>query len=472
MIAERQKNMMSFRRGTLQSNASVTSMIQRFSDIFIIFSGLYIARFFFHETFQSQDLIIVLTSVVMFQMIGGITDFYRSWRGVRIGVELRVILQNWTLSVLFTLGVLSVINISDNDMTLYVRWFVIVSIGFIISRLIIRLAIGYLRNLGFNTRNVAIMGAVPVGIRLAETLRDAHWMGFRVLGIYDDNVMPDGSSINKCGDLKKMIADAKEGKIDRVYIALPMSQEKIIKEVVAELSDSTCSVMLIPDIFTFNLLHSRSEEINGVPVVSLFDTPMSGVNKVIKRLEDIILSILILAFISPVLILISIFVKLSSPGPVIFKQKRYGIDGKGIAVWKFRSMMVMENDDKVVQAKKGDARVTTLGGFLRRTSLDELPQFINVLKGDMSIVGPRPHAVVHNEQYRTMISGYMLRHKMKPGITGWAQINGWRGETDTLEKMEKRVEFDLEYIHNWTLWLDIKIIFMTIFKGFVNKSAY
>jgi putative colanic acid biosynthesis UDP-glucose lipid carrier transferase len=405
-------------------------------------------------------------------MIGGITDFYRSWRGVRIGVELRVILQNWTLSVLFTLGVLSVINMSDNDVTLYVRWFVIVSIGFIISRLIIRLAIGYLRNLGFNTRNVAIMGAVPVGIRLAETLRDAHWMGFRVLGIYDDNVMPDGSGINKCGDLKKMIADAKEGKIDRVYIALPMSQEKLIKEVVAELSDSTCSVMLIPDIFTFNLLHSRSEEINGVPVVSLFDTPMSGVNKVIKRLEDIILSILILAFISPVLILISIFVKLSSPGPVIFKQKRYGIDGKGIAVWKFRSMVVMENDDKVVQAKKGDARVTTLGGFLRRTSLDELPQFINVLKGDMSIVGPRPHAVVHNEQYRKMISGYMLRHKMKPGITGWAQINGWRGETDTLEKMEKRVEFDLEYIHNWTLWFDIKIIFMTIFKGFVNKSAY
>jgi putative colanic acid biosynthesis UDP-glucose lipid carrier transferase len=472
MIAERQKNMMSFRRGTLQSNASVTSMIQRFSDIFIIFSGLYIARIFFHETFQSQDLILVLTSIVIFQMIGGITDFYRSWRGVRIGVELRVILQNWTLSVLFTLGVLSVINMSDNDVTLYVRWFVIVSIGFIISRLIIRLAIGYLRNLGFNTRNVAIMGAVPVGIRLAETLRDAHWMGFRVLGIYDDNVMPDGSGINKCGDLKKMIADAKEGKIDRVYIALPMSQEKLIKEVVAELSDSTCSVMLIPDIFTFNLLHSRSEEINGVPVVSLFDTPMSGVNKVIKRLEDIILSILILAFISPVLILISIFVKLSSPGPVIFKQKRYGIDGKGIAVWKFRSMVVMENDDKVVQAKKGDARVTTLGGFLRRTSLDELPQFINVLKGDMSIVGPRPHAVVHNEQYRKMISGYMLRHKMKPGITGWAQINGWRGETDTLEKMEKRVEFDLEYIHNWTLWFDIKIIFMTIFKGFVNKSAY
>lgn len=472
MIADRQKTMMSFRRGTLQSNASVTSLIQRLSDVFIIFSGLYITRFFFRETFQSQDLIMVLTSIVVFQMIGGMTDFYRSWRGVRIGVELRVILQNWILSVLVTLGILSIISLPDNDISIYIRWFIVVSIGFIVSRLVIRLVIGYLRNMGFNTRNVAIMGAMPVGIKLAETLRDAHWMGFRVLGIYDDNAIPEGTTINKCGDLSRLVCDAKEGKIDRVYIALPMSQERIIKDVVAELSDSTCSVMLIPDIFTFNLLHSRSEEINGVPVVSLFDTPMSGVNKVIKRLEDIILSVMILAFISPVLVLISIFVKISSPGPIIFKQQRYGIDGKGIAVWKFRSMVVMENDDKVIQAKKGDARVTSLGGFLRRTSLDELPQFINVLKGDMSIVGPRPHAVVHNEQYRKMISGYMLRHKMKPGITGWAQINGWRGETDTLDKMEKRVEFDLDYIHNWTLWLDVKIIFLTIFKGFVNKSAY
>ncbi|HHO8640587.1 TPA: exopolysaccharide biosynthesis polyprenyl glycosylphosphotransferase, partial [Klebsiella pneumoniae] len=176
--------------------------------------------------------------------------------------------------------------------------------------------------------------------------------------------------------------------------------------------------------------------------------------------------------ISPLLIIISLAVKITSPGPVIFRQTRYGMDGKPIKVWKFRSMVVMENDTEVKQATKDDVRVTNVGKFLRRTSLDELPQFFNVLFGEMSIVGPRPHAVSHNEQYRSLIEGYMLRHKVKPGITGWAQINGWRGETDTLDKMEKRIEFDLEYIRSWSVWLDLKIIVMTIFKGFVNKSAY
>ena len=316
------------------------------------------------------------------------------------------------------------------------------------------------------------MGSLPVGIKLAETLNDAHWMGFKVLGIYDDACNSIDTKVGKCGDLEQLIRDAKDGRIDRIYIAMPMEQERLIKDTVAELSDTTCSVMLIPDVFTFNILQSRSEEINGVSVVSLFDTPISGVNKIIKRVEDIILSLAILIFISPVLLLIAMSVKFTSPGPIIFKQRRYGMDGKSIMVWKFRSMSVMENGDKVVQAKKGDARVTAVGAFLRRTSLDELPQFINVLMGDMSIVGPRPHAVAHNEQYRKLIKGYMLRHKVKPGITGWAQINGWRGETDTLDKMQSRVEYDLDYIRNWSVWFDIRIIFLTVFKGFINKSAY
>ncbi|HCQ8176166.1 TPA: exopolysaccharide biosynthesis polyprenyl glycosylphosphotransferase, partial [Escherichia coli] len=192
-------------------------------------------------------------------------------------------------------------------------------------------------------------------------------------------------------------------------------------------------------------LQSRTEEVNGIPVVPIFETPLNGINMVLKRLEDIILSVVILTLISPILIIISLCVKLTSPGPIIFKQTRYGMDGKPIKVWKFRTMVVMENDN-VTQATKNDVRVTKVGRFLRRTSLDELPQFFNVLFGGMSIVGPRPHAVIHNEQYRSLIEGYMLRHKVKPGITGWAQINGWRGETDTLEKMEKRVEYDLEYI--------------------------
>ncbi len=253
---------------------------------------------------------------------------------------------------------------------------------------------------------------------------------------------------------------------------MSMSEEAKMRGLIKSLTDTTCSVILIPDIFTFNILQSRTEEVNGVPVVPLFDTPLNGINMVFKRLEDIILSLFILLLISPLLIIISLAVKITSPGPVIFRQTRYGMDGKPIKVWKFRSMVVMENDTEVKQATKDDVRVTNVGKFLRRTSLDELPQFFNVLFGEMSIVGPRPHAVSHNEQYRSLIEGYMLRHKVKPGITGWAQINGWRGETDTLDKMEKRIEFDLEYIRSWSVWLDLKIIVMTIFKGFVNKSAY
>jgi putative colanic acid biosynthesis UDP-glucose lipid carrier transferase len=172
------------------------------------------------------------------------------------------------------------------------------------------------------------------------------------------------------------------------------------------------------------------------------------------------------------MLLIAIGVKLSSPGPILFKQHRYGMDGKPIKVWKFRSMTTCDDGDSVIQAKKGDARITQYGSFLRRTSLDELPQFINVLMGEMSVVGPRPHAVAHNEEYRKIISGYMLRHKVKPGITGWAQVNGWRGETDTIEKMEQRVEHDMRYIRNWSLWLDLNIVFRTLFTGFVGKNAY
>lgn len=313
---------------------------------------------------------------------------------------------------------------------------------------------------------------MPAGVNLIKSFTDEPWLGFIVKGIYDDDFYEAKDGIEYIGNFDMLVQDAREGKLDRIYIAMSMSNENKMKELVRKLTDTTCSVLFIPDLFTFNILQSRTEEINGVPVVPLFDTPLNGINMVFKRLEDIIFSSIILLLISPVLFFIACAVKLSSPGPVIFRQIRYGMDGKPIRVWKFRSMKVMENDDKVIQAKKNDFRVTKVGKFLRSTSLDELPQFFNVLFGQMSVVGPRPHAVAHNEQYRKLIQGYMLRHKVKPGITGLAQINGWRGETDTLEKMEKRIEYDLLYIRGWSIWLDVKIIFLTIFKGFVNKSAY
>ena len=239
------------------------------------------------------------------------------------------------------------------------------------------------------------------------------------------------------------------------------------------LRDSTASVYFVPDMFMFDLINARFDHVNGVPVVSIRDTPYFGVRGMLKRLSDIVLASVILVLISIPMAIIAVGIKLTSRGPVLFMQRRYGLDGEEIRVYKFRSMTVAEDGDQVVQAKKNDQRVTPFGKFLRKTSLDELPQFINVLQGCMSVVGPRPHAVAHNEMYRKVIKGYMIRHKVKPGVTGWAQVNGLRGETETLDKMAARVEYDLEYIRNWSLMLDLWIILKTVRVVFVSdKNAF
>ena len=454
------------------ANASLISMVQRFSDIVLIFASLYAICLLNNVDFEIRYLLFSLIVLVIFQMVGGITDFYRSWRGVKISAELKLILKNWFLSYVLALGIISLFHDFDLNIRVAAIWFIVVTIGFVLCRSLIRVGAGILRRLGYNTRRVAVVGSLPAGINLLKSFAEEPWMGFIVLGYYNSEPLTSVSDINFCGNFDKLIIDARDGKIDRIYIAMNMQEEAKIKKIVQQLTDTTCSVLLIPDIFTFNILQARTEEINGVPVVPLFDTPLSGINMIFKRLEDIIVSTVILLLISPVLLIISVAVKFSSPGPVLFRQLRYGVDGKPIRVWKFRSMRVMENDENVVQATKNDIRVTKVGKFLRSTSLDELPQFFNVWCGQMSVVGPRPHAVAHNEQYRALIQGYMLRHKVKPGITGLAQINGWRGETDTLEKMEKRIEYDLLYIRGWSIWLDLKIIFLTVFKGFINKPAY
>ncbi|KQN63724.1 undecaprenyl-phosphate glucose phosphotransferase [Erwinia sp. Leaf53] len=454
------------------TNASLISMMQRFSDIFIIFFAIYIVSLLNNFPFETEHVLTALVVLVVFQMIGGITDFYRSWRGIKISAELILVTKNWTLSLLFTIGIVSLLSDFDWSLRIFLQWYLFVEAGFFICRLAIRLGSGILRKMGYNTRRVAVVGSMPAGTNLINSFLDEPWMGFIVTGIYNDSPVASVNGIDYAGDFDRLIDDAREGKLDRIYIAMSMNDEVKIKYIVKKLTDTTCSVLLIPDIFTFNILQSRTEEINGIPVVPLFDTPLNGINMVFKRLEDIVVSSIILSLTSVILLAIACAIKINSPGPAIFRQVRYGMDGKPIMVWKFRSMTVMENDSKLVQAKKNDPRVTSIGKFLRRTSLDEMPQFINVLFGSMSVVGPRPHAVAHNEQYRALIEGYMLRHKVKPGITGLAQINGYRGETDTLEKMQKRVDYDLIYIRGWSLWLDIKIIFLTFFKGFVHKSAY
>lgn len=328
-----------------------------------------------------------------------------------------------------------------------------------------------------NMLSVAIAGCGKSAQNFIEKMQEASKSGMQITGVYKSNMEDAGRSVSIDGslikgDFQQLVVDAKNGAYDEIYIAVPMQAEPDIAFLVTQLSDCSAPVFFVPDIFTLNIMTSRVHSLHGVPIVSVYDIPMSSLDTVVKRLEDILIGLLIMAVIVLPMILIAIAIKLTSPGPVIFKQKRYGLGGEQIEVWKFRSMMVCDDGNVIVQARKNDIRVTRLGAFLRRTSLDELPQFLNVLGGSMSIVGPRPHAVAHNELYRKDIQGYMLRHLVKPGITGWAQINGWRGETDTIEKMEMRIKYDLEYIKNWSLWFDLKIIALTIIKGFVGKNVY
>ena len=267
-------------------------------------------------------------------------------------------------------------------------------------------------------------------------------------------------------------AVVKENRIDHIYVTLPMASQPRILKLLDQLRDTTGSIFFAPDIFLTDLIQGRMDSVGGMPVVAVCESPFTGVSGLVKRFSDIALAVIILVLIAPLLLAIAIGVKLGSPGPVLFKQRRYGVDGREIVVYKFRSMTVCEDGNQITQATRNDQRITPFGGFLRKTSLDELPQFFNVLQGRMSIVGPRPHAVAHNELYRKVIKGYMVRHKVKPGITGWAQVNGYRGETDTLDKMQKRVDYDLEYLRTWTIGMDLWIIVKTVLVIFRDRHAY
>jgi putative colanic acid biosynthesis UDP-glucose lipid carrier transferase len=314
-------------------------------------------------------------------------------------------------------------------------------------------------------KTAVIAGANELGRRLAARLRDDPMLGVRVAGFFDDRApgrlsnLPAGENL---GTIEQLADYARANHVDVIYIALPMASQPRILKLLDALRDTTASIYFVPDIFLYDLIQARVDSIGGLPVVAVCETPFTGIDGAMKKLSDFVLALLILVLISPLLLAVAVGVKLSSPGPVLFKQRRYGVDGRKIVVYKFRSMTVAEDGDVVRQATRNDSRVTRFGAFLRRTSLDELPQFINVLQGRMSIVGPRPHAVAHNELYRKLIPGYMIRHKVKPGITGFAQVNGLRGETDTVEKMKARVEYDLEYLRNWSLLLDLQIILKTV----------
>jgi putative colanic acid biosynthesis UDP-glucose lipid carrier transferase len=334
------------------------------------------------------------------------------------------------------------------------------------------LRLGWFAANGAKAPRHIIIGANEVGFELARRLPTKGFLGYfdfrsieRLAGILEP------AKLN--GHCKDVAEYVRSRAVSVVYIALPLCNVPRMSELVNALRDTTASVYFVPDVFAFDLIQGRLVEINGMPALSVCDTPFHGVDAALKRSTDLVFAIVGLVVASPLMLAIAVAIKLTSKGPVLFRQRRYGLNGEEILVYKFRSMTTVEDGAVVTQVTKFDLRVTPVGGILRKTSLDELPQLFNVLQGKMSLVGPRPHAVAHNEMYRKLISGYMIRHKVRPGITGLAQINGMRGETATLDKMSERVRYDLEYLRHWSPWLDIKIIFKTI--GHVvwgSKNAY
>lgn len=462
----------------------------RLADAIVVGGALGISVWLQGADWLQMHSVATLLAALLFVVIGQLSGVYNAWRGVPLGRQLARLASTWAMTVGALLLAGFVLKVSDDfSRGQALTWLVATPVLLVLWRGAAVYGLQEFRQRGFNTRSVAFAGSLPVAEQMARQIIATPWTGMRIIGFYDDRLVgarPGNLKATEsgrvhaipselgpvAGTFDKLIQDAKAGRVDIVYIALPLKADARIKQLVADLSDTTASVYVVPDLFVSSLMQARWTSLGEMPVLAVHETPFDGVAGWLKRVEDLILGAAILLVITVPMALLSVMVKLSSPGPVFFRQRRYGLNGEEIWVLKFRTMTVMENGRVVNQAQKNDPRITRLGAFMRRTSLDELPQFLNVLMGEMSIVGPRPHAVAHNELYRKQIPGYMLRHKVKPGITGWAQVNGWRGETDTLDKMEHRIEHDLDYIRNWSIVLDLKIIFLTVFGQKTRQNAY
>ncbi|MBT0587620.1 undecaprenyl-phosphate glucose phosphotransferase [Alteromonas oceanisediminis] len=462
--------------GIIQANKSSVSSLYRLVDLVVITLTFFSTLLAFELAPNPNTMILLCASIIVYMLVAEGLELYRSWRTSPLRELLKHVVASWTItSFMVIAGSYALTGYNMLRPTEVLLWLVLTYPALTLWRAGFRQMLTVYRKGGGNSRSALVIGANASGLALANQLRDQEGLGISCIGLFDDRApqrLPYDVRGQVLGGVDQAIAMARRNEVDYVYIALPMSAEKRIMQVLDKCSDTTATVSIIPNFFIYNLINARWQNIGSIQALSIYDTPFQGASDVLKRLEDVIFSSLILALIAVPMLIIAALVKITSPGPVIFKQDRYGLDGKKIRVYKFRSMTTADNGATVKQATKNDARITPLGAFLRKTSLDELPQFINVLRGEMSIVGPRPHAVAHNEQYRKLIQRYMLRHKVKPGITGWAQINGLRGETETINKMVKRVEYDLEYIHRWSLWFDVKIILSTVVNGFVNKNAY
>lgn len=446
---------------------SKTAFVSRVADALVILISSWAGTALHGLAWTDRYVVAGVLAVLIFDLLGQSRRLYHPWRGASPRQYLWPVLVAWVWTGfgLFVLAWIMKSTAHYSRMAIGL-WAVFGLLGLMGWRMAGRAFLSSMRAHGHDARRIVIAGTGEHARHLAHVVRSTPAFGLNLTGFFADREADDGREETLpaplLGDLDALAERAQAGDFDFVYIALPLKAEDRIRRLVTDLSDTPTATYVVADLFVHDLAHSRWTEVGPIPVISVFEAPFTGIEGWIKRLEDLVLSLLILSLTAVPMALIAMAVKLTSPGPVLFGQRRNGLDGREITVWKFRTMQVLEDGDHVFQAVRGDHRVTLLGAFLRRTSLDELPQLFNVLRGDMSIVGPRPHAVAHNQAYRKLIPGYMLRHRVKPGITGWAQIHGWRGETDTIEKMEQRIQFDLWYIRNWSLWLDLSIIARTV----------
>lgn len=433
-------------------------------EFMLIVAGSYLAHhyrfgdWFMLEHYLAATFIIALMVVLCQILLGN----YSSWRGRQFFAQLVRVYSAWLLALAMVTSLAVFLKVSDAYSRIWLASTLGAAIGLItVFRLLIFLFLRRIRSRGRNLKRALIVeaGASAANLRARKGELSEH--GYEVAKTL---------SLDKSEAwLSQLVTEVVENGVHEVWLCLPLHEGESIKTILHALRHQTVDIRYLPDLGDLPLLNHRVSEIAGLYALDISRSPMEGPARLIKRLEDLVLGVLISIVVVPVCVVIAIAIKCTSTGPVIFKQYRTGINGRRFKVYKFRSMEVHEEGTNLItQAHYGDPRITRLGAFLRRSSLDELPQFYNVLQGRMSIVGPRPHALSHNEFYKDQVESYMQRHKVKPGITGWAQVNGFRGETDTLEKMEKRVEYDLWYINNWSLTLDLKIIFQTVYKGFFN----
>lgn len=456
--------------GAAISSDSVLSPIESVLEPLVFIGTLWLVSFYFRGQIDSACM--VLSMVIFALTFPGVSRLH-----LPVWALTAQVVMSWAcVAGLLFLGAYATRSLGHFSPAVLKTWCWSAPVGLILVHLAVQALAPWILSWQGPPKKVVVVGINPQGISLARRIGEAEFLQMKMVGFFDDRLehRPGlrADELRVVGNIGELPNFVKVHQISVIFLSLPMAAEPRVLQILDELKDTTASIYFVPDMFVTDLIQGRTAAVNGISVISVCETPFHGVMGVVKRGSDVVLALLILLMVLPLLFAIAIAVKLTSPGPVLFKQRRYGLNGQEIVVYKFRSMQVAEDGAEVRQARKEDSRITRLGGVLRRTSLDELPQFINVLQGRMSIVGPRPHAVAHNELYRKLIKGYMVRHKVKPGITGWAQVNGFRGETETLEKMQARIDHDLDYLRNWSLRLDLQIIVKTVRVMFRDQHAY